>query len=401
LPACAAWEPDKPAEVGAELTTQQTGVPGISEPPAGRRAAGAQRPGAVPAADHLQYFDLSEQQKELYDQLTAGLTALELVIVVDSYWGQEEAEAAGTVVYELVERNNPELFWIPKHRVQGTDASGEYSIRPVYTIDGAEFAVVMDDTGHYTYPSAEQTAAAEAWVQRGQAAINNVVSQLPINAGMTPFELELAVHDWLVQHIAYDLDAPNKHSLYGALVEGRATCEGYAKSFQFIMRLLGVECVRYTGRLISNADVGHTWNALKLDGQWYQIDVTSDATAGASIDQPHFHAYFNRTDQVMALTHTLDDVGYNPLVSCTATEYDYYRHTGRLITADADFTDQVPGIMARARAEGQPTFELEFAPDYARPADIGEKKQLLDRSLWQDVTFSYMTDGTLVFGQLD
>ena len=56
---------------------------------------------------------------------------------------------------------------------------------------------------------------------------------------------------------------------YRALYKGQSNCNGYALSFMAIMRECGIETTYETGD-------NHAWNSVKLDGQWYNIDVTWD-----------------------------------------------------------------------------------------------------------------------------
>jgi len=353
------------------------------------------------AAQHLKYYELDDAQKELYAQLYAGITNFELRINIDPSWKADDRAEAFKTVYELLERNNPEIFWFPRAYARGTYSDGAYSVRPKYLIDGGEFCTDKNARNEIVCPPEEEIAAAKAWIENGKTAVWAVIESLPIHDGMTSFEREVAVHDWLAENVEYVEDAPNKTNLYGALVEGRATCGGFAYSFQYIMRRMGIECLMYIGFLQENTDTKHVWNAVKLDGQWYQADVTSNATAGKKIDEPRFHKYFNRTDEIMARTHIIEDVPWNPRIACTATEYDYYKKSGAHIGSDEDFVQRVPEVIAKARAQGAPTFELEFAPGWAAPSEIDDKLDLIDREHYSDITYYFQTSGTLVFGRFD
>ncbi len=69
---------------------------------------------------------------------------------------------------------------------------------------------------------------------------------------------------------------------YGALVNGKAICGGYAKGFKAVMDRLGIPCVCVQGYSLSDESsnfVAHMWNAVKLDGMWYGVDVTWNDTA--------------------------------------------------------------------------------------------------------------------------
>lgn len=52
-----------------------------------------------------------------------------------------------------------------------------------------------------------------------------------------------------------------------------AVCQGYAVTFYVMMTELGIPCTIVGGTANGG---GHAWNAVKLDGYWYFVDVTWD-----------------------------------------------------------------------------------------------------------------------------
>jgi len=56
-------------------------------------------------------------------------------------------------------------------------------------------------------------------------------------------------------------------------VHGQAVCQGYALAFKLCMDILGIESKVILGM---TPEGKHAWNAVKLDGEWYYIDVTWD-----------------------------------------------------------------------------------------------------------------------------
>ena len=98
--------------------------------------------------------------------------------------------------------------------------------------------------------------------------------------GYSNYEKIIEVHDWMVENIEYDtnLVAEEPYSISGALTEGRAVCEGYARAFKYIMDELNIPCVLVSGIGTNSAGEteSHAWNYVQLDGNWYAIDVTWD-----------------------------------------------------------------------------------------------------------------------------
>ena len=123
----------------------------------------------------------------------------------------------------------------------------------------------------------------------------------------TDLEKVFYVHEWLVQNIAYDRehlsdDVQDDHNLRGALLEGTAVCDGYAKTYALTLRKLGI-----TGVLVTSKDIGHAWNMVELDGNWYQVDCTWDDPVDGS-DQLGYcmHKHLMCTTEEMNTNHNDD-----------------------------------------------------------------------------------------------
>ena len=123
----------------------------------------------------------------------------------------------------------------------------------------------------------------------------------------TDLEKVFYVHEWLVQNIAYDRehlsdDVQDDHNLRGALLEGSAVCDGYAKTYALTLRKLGI-----TGVLVTSKDIGHAWNMVELDGNWYQVDCTWDDPVDGS-DQLGYcmHKHLLCTTEEMNTNHNDD-----------------------------------------------------------------------------------------------
>ena len=67
--------------------------------------------------------------------------------------------------------------------------------------------------------------------------------------GFSDYDKIREVHNWLIDNIEYDvnLNADEPYSISGALTEGKAVCEGYSRSFKYIMDELEIPCVLVSG----------------------------------------------------------------------------------------------------------------------------------------------------------
>ena len=150
-----------------------------------------------------------------------------------------------------------------------------------------------------------------------------------ITEDMTDFEKELAIHDWIVAQGSYDQTVYDNSSHtgrtgykdpYGILVGGYGNCLGYSTTFQLLLDLCDVECITVVGAAFGSMD-DHAWNMVKLDGEWYCVDVTWDdpTLGGGSANSVVTHRYFNVTSDRMRESDHQWDYLYVP--EATADRY--------------------------------------------------------------------------------
>ncbi len=142
------------------------------------------------------------------------------------------------------------------------------------------------------------------------------------------FDRELLIHDTIIDSCKYtDSDNLVASSAYGVLVNGSASCEGYAKAAKLLLDNAGIENYVITGtaKRDDGASEGHMWNIVFIDGQPYNLDLTWDDPIGEGTAQNKRYAYFNVTDEELLKTHTFSDAS----ACCTATDSNYFVKLGR------------------------------------------------------------------------
>ena len=165
-----------------------------------------------------------------------------------------------------------------------------------------------------------------------------VIDLLKIAAtGDNEYERERLLHDALAKRVTYR-DGKNAHNAYGALVEGKAVCEGYARAFQYILYQSGIQCLIAEGSSI-NPSTGlaeaHAWNVVYIGGQYYHVDLTWDDTD--DVQTPVMYPYFNVTTSQINEDHTIRTENGYPLPNCIATQANYHvRNRSRLTVYTVD-----------------------------------------------------------------
>lgn len=87
------------------------------------------------------------------------------------------------------------------------------------------------------------------------------------------------VHDYLVESIDYEqtISESNIYNIYGALINKRCVCEGYAESFKYLMEALNIPCTIIVGEAsYEGSSEEHAWNYVQLNDIWYGVDCTWD-----------------------------------------------------------------------------------------------------------------------------
>jgi len=159
--------------------------------------------------------------------------------------------------------------------------------------------------------------------------VDEIFSLLPENAD--EYETALFLHDWLCRNVSYTSASEKDgsvYSLYGALAEKQAVCEGYAEAFLYLCRKAGIPCLCVTGKAEGN---NHKWNAVCLNGEWSFTDVTWDSS---ELSGGALHRYFAVSEEVFFSDHTPDEDLLSLLPFCTAEQNSYYVHNRLVCTAD-------------------------------------------------------------------
>ena len=178
---------------------------------------------------------------------------------------------------------------------------------------------VMDSNGgsvqHYISFNVAPDPQADCVESRVQEIVDECLSQVSGD-----YEIALWLHDWITSHAYYDLTY-ERHGAEDILYFGTGVCDSYSKLYLKLLRAAGLEAIRVTG----DANGGdHAWNAVKIEGDWCQVDTTWDDPSGSSaaVSGNERHDYFGLNDGIMRLDHT-----YEPSVSCDTLEHCALRNT--------------------------------------------------------------------------
>jgi len=152
-----------------------------------------------------------------------------------------------------------------------------------------------------------------------------------IDEDMTRVEKVRACHDYLVLHTQYDYDnylantiPKDSYQPEGVLYYGIAVCQGYAETFQLMMEALNIPCKLVYG---TAGGGNHAWNQVKLNGNWYHIDVTWDDPI-PDVKGRVFYNYFLVTDEQVVKDHVWNKKLYEV---CNSYEYFYFGYKDYIV----------------------------------------------------------------------
>ena len=133
--------------------------------------------------------------------------------------------------------------------------------------------------------------------------VNSAVDLCRQETDGSEYDMALWLHDWTLERLEYD-HSLNWCSAESGLTRHQGTCESYQRIYSKLLDAAGIANGRITGN-------GHTWNAVKIDGKWCQMDLTWDDTSDnwyGDLDQRHL--YFGLTDELMAIAHSDHTANY-------------------------------------------------------------------------------------------
>lgn len=167
------------------------------------------------------------------------------------------------------------------------------------------------------------------------------VKQLPIE------EKILKIHDYLVENTSYDSSLDYMYDAYDTLLEHRAICSGYAEVFKTFMDMMGVECITITG-VAGNEN--HMWNIIKLDNEWYHVDVTWDDPIGNKSGSI-YHSYFNVDDASISKDHSWERENYP---KAEGTKYSYNNMMGiKVLYSQEELEDYIAELAGKREGKAE------------------------------------------------
>ena len=265
--------------------------------------------------DKYFYNQLEDASKTIYkafesskEKMKSGTYQVELGNsldnVLNSSVGQDKLSEYYQSAIEAYTYDNPDVFYLSPNKLY-------LNIETTKTSKGNTYNVYINSGNESNYLIDEFSSSSQ--VNSALSEINQIKDELVSKKTGNTYEDIKMVHDHLVNNIQYDtsISKQNIYNIYGALVNGEAVCEGYARSFKYIMDELKIPCVLLIGEGTNSQGQteNHAWNYVQLNGNWYAVDVTWDdpiLVGGGILTNSSKYKYFLKGASEFNISHVSD-----------------------------------------------------------------------------------------------
>lgn len=310
------------------------------------------------------YRQLSNNEKLAYNAILSEIEAMPESIEIPSLTQNELNSVFSAVLYD-----NPQLFFV------GSNCK-------------------ITSVGSRCYYSADYTMSPEKYaasLERVQSAAEKIISSLtdPSDEWLT----ELEVHNAIIDSCDYlYVEDSVVSTVYGALCENEASCEGYSKAMKYILDSVGIESyvLAGTGTNRNGETESHMWNIVSINGVYSHLDVTWDDPVGSDSVT---YTYFNLTDSQINSDHSEWNFGYD----CLSNAQSYYIVEGLYFdTFGQKQANELASRLADALNSGEKRIEIKLADKEAFDGaveylieDNGIYRVLSSAAKQTDVEFSH------------
>lgn len=221
--------------------------------------------------------------------------------LLNSENGEEKMNASYQSSLDAYLLDNTDVFYIDVTKLYLFINSRTVGRKTTYTVKiGAENGANYYAKGFNTLEE----------VNKAISNVETVASEMLSYTGENEYKNIKKMHDILVSNLSYEqtISKPNIRNIYGALCERQVVCEGYAKAYKYLLDKINIENIIVVGYgTNSNGNKEeHAWNYVKLNQNWYAVDVTWDdpiIIGGGKLTNKSKYKYFLKGAQNFNNTH--------------------------------------------------------------------------------------------------
>lgn len=312
------------------------------------------------------YSLLNDDEKAAYDTVLDSINNFASEV---NELGAALTDAQIQKIVDYIQRDHPEIFWF-QHGATYYYNTTDHIVNRIEL----KYCMTQDE--------------AKKRQEKIDAATKSFLTS--VTDSMSDYEATLHIYENIIKLVDYDtigLERQKKttvtpevpddlRSIYGVFVNKKAVCAGYAKAMQYLLNMCGIECTYVTSDT-------HAWNLIKLEGDYYHMDVTWGDGSDTKKDKPQSDTInydcFCITTAELARLESHSPVSSFPLPDCTATKCNYHRRHG-LYFEKYDF-DRTRSIICESAKLNR--FDVSFK--YGTSEAFNEaKKDLIDNKKFRE-----------------
>lgn len=248
------------------------------------------------------YETLTSEEKLVYNQMAECLFELKNEITIST-----RNESVADQAFQCLMSDHPEIFWTSAYELTSYKVSGmdtDYVFKPIYIMSSTE-------------------------VEEYQSIIDEEVKKCFQEMPSTDDEYAVAkyVFEYIILHTDYNKNAQHNQNICSVFGEQESVCMGYSKAYQYLLQEQGIQSVIVAGE---SDDEAHAWNLVRLNGEYYYVDVTWGDPQFSAIEEQDTgyidYSFLGMDTEDLLKTHSIDNVFVVP--ECTARNCNYYVKEG-------------------------------------------------------------------------
>lgn len=233
---------------------------------------------------HFYYNQLNDYAKKIYDKLESNMIGmktgtynaefdLEFNDLLHEVDGSATLDSAFQYAINALTFDNPDLFYIDVTKIYLSTEIRTIAFSKTYRVT---VGMNLETNEKYLADGMNDENDVNHAIEEVENVKNEIIDKC---RDMDTIDQIKCINDYLIDNVRYDAgNGRNVYNIYGTLIDGKAVCEGYARSVKYILDELDIPCIIACGigQNSTGTTESHAWNYVYLNDNWYALDVTWD-----------------------------------------------------------------------------------------------------------------------------
>lgn len=263
---------------------------------------------------------LDIEQKKLYDSMLQTYQSQKEKVTLDPV---EQRDLEKIMQYIL--NDHPEIYYLSDQYGYEVDSANQefFIYYPKYRFTSDEINEINQQIETITKPVLEEA-----------------------NKHSDDYEKTKYIFDYIIDQTSYVENSEDNQTILSVFLHNQSVCAGYAKSFQYLLSKLDISCSYITGYPRYETSQAHAWNMVKMNGDFYYMDITNADPIDGEIAPNYRYLYFALTRTEMLRLYEPDQEEVLELASSIQCNY-FARNNAYFTTFD---TTQLEALIDQQKA---------------------------------------------------